>query len=80
MESNDIFGRQNTLYHPSTTAQWESTKCLNQKYQDLPLLSNLSLVPLLVVSYWIQPKSFGVIILPSKILFDLGSIGNFAAK
>jgi len=48
------------------TAQWESTKRLNQMYQDLPLLSNLSLVPLYDVSDWVQPISFGVIILPSK--------------
>jgi len=80
MVSNEIFGRQNTVYHPSMTAQWGSTKRLNKRYQDLALLSNISLVPLFDVSDWVQPKSFGVIILPFKILFDLRSIYNFTVK
>jgi len=80
MASNEIFGRQNTLYHPSMTAQWGLTKRLNQRYQDLPLLSNLSLVPLFDVSDWVQPKSFGVIILPSKNFIRLEIYIQFYGK
>jgi len=35
------------------TAQWESTKRLNQSYQDLTLLSAVSLVPGLDFTKWL---------------------------